>query len=74
MTTGQVAAIGEEVAVQGFGLAGVLVVPADDPEGVLAAWQSLPAQVVVVILTPAAERAVPQRPAGELPLTVVMPA
>jgi vacuolar-type H+-ATPase subunit F/Vma7 len=46
-----VAVIGEEVLVRGFGLAGALVLPADRPEVVRAAWQGLPGDVAVVILT-----------------------
>ena len=48
------AAIGEETLVRGFGLAGVLVRPADDADAVRAAWRGLPDGVSLVILTPAA--------------------
>lgn len=58
---GTVAAIGEEVLVRGFGLAGVLVCPADDPEAVRTAWQGLPEEVSLVILTPTAAAALPER-------------
>ncbi len=54
---GRVAAIGAEVAVQGFGLAGALVIPAEGAESVRAAWRNLPDDVAVVVLTPAAAAA-----------------
>ena len=73
MTAGRIAAIGEQLAVEGFGLAGVVMYPAASPDEMLAAWRSLPADVVLVILTSAAAQVVPDRPPGTLPLTVVMP-
>lgn len=63
---GRIAVIGEEVRVRPFGLAGALVAPADDADGVRSAWNALPADVEVLLLTPAAaaaladERAVPR--------------
>lgn len=53
----RVAAIGERARVQGFALAGALVVEAGDPDAVRAAWAALAADVEVVVLTPAAARA-----------------
>ena len=73
MTGPAVAAIGAELEVQGFSLAGALVRPAHTDAEVLAAWQSLPAEVSVVVLTAAAARAVPARRAADRPLTVVLP-
>ncbi|MEV0267866.1 hypothetical protein AB0H43_03750 [Hamadaea sp. NPDC050747] len=73
MTAGRIAAIGEQVAVEGFGLAGALAYPAGDPDEVLAAWHSLPADVALVFLTAAADRVVPRRSPESVPLTVVMP-
>jgi vacuolar-type H+-ATPase subunit F/Vma7 len=70
---GRVAAIGAEVAVQGFGLAGALVLAADGPDEVRAAWRSLPADVTVVILTGDAVAALPDLAGAALPLTVVLP-
>jgi vacuolar-type H+-ATPase subunit F/Vma7 len=70
---GRVAAIGAEVAVQGFGLAGALVLPADGPDEARAAWRSLPADVVVLILTPDAAAALPEPAGAILPLGVVLP-
>ena len=67
---GRIAAIGADPAVRGFGLAGALILPAEDPDGARAAWLALPADVEVVILTPAAAQAI--GPVGG-PLTVVVP-
>jgi vacuolar-type H+-ATPase subunit F/Vma7 len=71
---GQVAVIGERVAVQGFGLAGALIRVAETPDEVADGWRTLPAEVEVVLLTPAAAQAL----SGELdadtaPLTAVLP-
>ena len=73
MAGGRIAAIGERAAIEGFGLAGVLVCAARTPAEVLAQWRSLPPDVALVILTPAAAPAVPARTPGALPLTAVMP-
>jgi vacuolar-type H+-ATPase subunit F/Vma7 len=70
---GTVAAIGTDVAVQGFGLAGALILAADGPDEVRAAWRSLPADVAVVILTREAATAVPDLAGVGLPLAVVVP-
>ncbi len=53
----QIVAIGERERLGGFALAGVEVVVPDDPPGARAAWHELPADVALVILTPAAHRA-----------------
>jgi vacuolar-type H+-ATPase subunit F/Vma7 len=73
-----VAAIGAQLEIGGFGLAGARVYPADGAEQVRAAWRDLPDDVAVVILTrPAAEAlaealaAAPAAPGA--PLTIVMP-
>lgn len=74
---GRVVAIGERVRVEGFALAGVLAFPAEEPTAVRAAWQALPADTAVVVLTPAAAATIdalpPEtaRPDGRL--TVVLP-
>ncbi|MCK2218960.1 hypothetical protein MF672_034965 [Actinomadura sp. ATCC 31491] len=66
---GRIAVLGESARVLDFGLAGAVVVPADTPEAVRLAWATLPSEVLVVILTPMAARALgPVRN----PLTVVM--
>lgn len=69
---GTVAAIGEEALVRGWGLAGVRVLPAEEPGAVRAAWKDLPADVTLVILTPAAAAALPD-PGRDGPLVAVMP-
>lgn len=51
---GTFAVIGEEARVANFGLGGAVVVPADGPEAVRAAWAALPEQTAVVLLTAAA--------------------
>ncbi len=67
-----IAVIGEEPKVFGYGLAGAIVLPADDPASVLAAWRGLDEDVEVVILTArAAEALAGRRPTW--PIAVVMP-
>ncbi|HTJ70911.1 MAG TPA: hypothetical protein VL551_25440 [Actinospica sp.] len=70
---GRVAALGEAGSVEGFALAGVVVLPAAGREAVLAAWRELPADVEVVILSDAAARILEGVADGGRPLTVVMP-
>ena len=86
---GTVAAIGEEYRIAGYGLAGVRLHPAADPEAVRSAWARLDSRVALVLLTPAAAGAlassadasaprgagVPGTAAGAEagPLTVVLP-
>jgi vacuolar-type H+-ATPase subunit E/Vma4 len=77
MTSAGIAAIGERERVGGFALAGVLVVAANDPESVRTAWEALPAEVGVVILTPAAHTALASNgmlARAEARLWTVMPA
>ncbi len=75
----RVAVIGEGVRVQGYSLAGALVLPADSRQEAIAAWRSLPGDVAVVVLTPDAAawlgRSQPGQPGARHPgpLTVVMP-
>jgi vacuolar-type H+-ATPase subunit F/Vma7 len=70
-----VPAIGARRRVTGLATAGVVVLPADDPEAVRAAWSRLPADVGLVILTPDAAAALGPGPLeAEDPLTAVMPA
>ncbi len=45
------AVIGEALRVQGYALAGAVVCLAESPEEARAAWQALPPDVAVVILT-----------------------
>jgi len=52
-----IAVIGAQTAVQGYGLAGALVRVAEDTDAVRQAWETLPADVSVVVLTRAAKEA-----------------
>lgn len=72
---GTVAVLGERALVQGFALAGARVFAAESPAGVREAWAALPADVLVLVLTPAAATALaarPEPPGG--PMRVVIPA
>ena len=69
---GSVAVIGEASLVGGFALAGAVVLVADDPEAVRAAWRGLPNDVCVVMLTEAAAAADAERATGTWPLVAVM--
>ncbi len=66
------AVIGAGAVIEGFGLAGALVYPADRPERVRAAWDALPPDVLVVVLTADAAGAVPEDVRGAR-LVAVMP-
>jgi hypothetical protein len=68
----KIAVIGESGKVLEFGLAGAIILPAEEPEAVLAAWQSLGEDVAVVVLTSRAARTLAGRTAS-WPLTAVMP-
>jgi hypothetical protein len=68
----KIAIIGESGKVLGFGLAGAIILPAEGPDAVLAAWQSLGEDVAVVVLTSRATRTLAGRTAS-WPLTAVMP-
>ncbi|MGW5213439.1 V-type ATP synthase subunit F [Streptomyces sp. NPDC004051] len=71
---GRVAAIGEQIRVAGFALAGVAVLLAEEPDAVRAAWRTLPEDVELVILTPAAADALGPEPSeATAPLSAVMP-
>lgn len=71
---GRVAALGRQVSVQGFALAGVLVLPVEDDADVRAAWDGLPDDVAVVVLTVAAAEALGTERTSVLhPLAVVLP-
>ena len=61
MSLTAVAAIGERERVSGFSLAGVLVAAAGDADSVRAAWEALPADVGLVILTRASRAALASR-------------
>jgi vacuolar-type H+-ATPase subunit F/Vma7 len=68
----RVAVIGEDVRVQGFGLAGAIVCAASGSAEVHAAWRGLSDDVAVVVLTAAAATVLAGAPPGRR-LTVVMP-
>lgn len=68
---GRVAAIGESFRVEGLRLAGVVVLPGEGGSEVRTSWASVPDDVSVVILTPAAAEAL--EPVRHGRLTVVLP-
>jgi vacuolar-type H+-ATPase subunit F/Vma7 len=68
---GTIAAIGQEPLIRGFALAGVRLFPAGDASAARAAWQQLPSDVDVVILTPLAREGLGAHNPGERPLIVV---
>jgi vacuolar-type H+-ATPase subunit F/Vma7 len=69
-----IAAIGERRRVIGLTAVGVSAHPAQDPEAVRAAWQALPPDIGLVLLTPAAAEALGlERAGGEGRLVAVMP-
>jgi len=69
-----IAAIGERERVRGFAFAGVHVAAADDAQGARTAWRAVPANVALVILTPAARSALQaELDASEQLLCAVMP-
>lgn len=71
---GTVVAIGEQVRVGGWALAGVTVLAAERPEEVRRAWTELPVQTALVIVTPVAAEALGiELLESTRPLTVVMP-
>jgi vacuolar-type H+-ATPase subunit F/Vma7 len=70
----RVAALGEPLVVAGYALAGAVVLPAEGESQVRAAWDDLPEDVDVVLLTAAAARCLGQTLAPTShPLTVVIP-
>jgi vacuolar-type H+-ATPase subunit F/Vma7 len=71
---GRIAVIGPVLAVQGFGLAGALVRPAEDADAARAAWRLLPDDVAVVLLTADAAAALPADLLDrDRPLVAVLP-
>jgi vacuolar-type H+-ATPase subunit F/Vma7 len=70
----RIAILGEALLVQGYTLAGALGVEAEDAEAVVDAVRSLPDDVGVIVLTPAAAAVVDQHPdLLRNRLTAVMP-
>lgn len=70
---GAVAVIGEPPQVDGFGLAGAVVFVATNPDEMRQAWQRLPEEVDVVILTQFAAEAIGAHGASRRPYRVVLP-
>ena len=72
---GQVVVLGEPARVMGYALAGALVIEAEGEE-VARAWASLPPETSLVVLTPAAARALDRATLAERrdALVVTMPA
>ncbi|HET7487197.1 MAG TPA: hypothetical protein VFJ85_04665 [Acidimicrobiales bacterium] len=66
---GRVAVLGGSPRVDGWALAGAVVVPAEGPDAVRRAWDALPDDVAVVMVTP---EAAPHVGAGDR-LVVVLP-
>ena len=67
----RVAVLGEAPRVDGWALAGALVVPAAGADAVLHAWDALAGDVEVVIVTPEANRILGDRTTSRL--VVVLP-
>jgi vacuolar-type H+-ATPase subunit F/Vma7 len=55
----RIVALGERRRLEGFTLAGVELIRADDPQAARTAWTGLASDVAVVILTPASHDAIP---------------
>ena len=72
---GRIAAIGTVSRVQGFALAGALIVAAETADAVRSAWAALDADIVLVILTPPAAEALADRldDPSSTRLTAVLP-
>jgi vacuolar-type H+-ATPase subunit F/Vma7 len=70
---GRIAVLGAPAVVRGWGLAGLLVVGAPDAAAALAGWAALPADVSLVIVTPAAAEALGARLDGTDRLVAVLP-
>ncbi|MGW3247970.1 hypothetical protein [Streptomyces sp. NPDC001070] len=71
---GRVTAVGEQPRVAGLALAGVTVLVAEGTQAVREAWQALPADVDLVIVSAAAAEVLgPEQLSQGRPLTAVMP-
>jgi vacuolar-type H+-ATPase subunit F/Vma7 len=68
----RIAVIGESPRVDGWALAGALIVRASGPDEVRRAWALLPADVEVVVATPAVAEALGEEVANER-LVVILP-
>jgi vacuolar-type H+-ATPase subunit F/Vma7 len=69
-----IAVIGESARTRAYVLAGCQVLPADDAAAAIRAWELLPADTGLVILTATAAATLAERRAHSTVLTVVMPA
>jgi hypothetical protein len=58
---GRIAVLGETPRVDGWALAGALVLPAAGADAVLEAWEGLAGDIEVVVLTPDADRILGER-------------
>lgn len=67
----RIAVLGEPPRVSGWLLAGALIVTAVGPDDVRRAWEALPDDVEIVVLTPAAAEAL--EPTGDHRMRVVLP-
>lgn len=68
-----VVALGERALVEPYALAGAVLRVAASPDEVRTAWRELPAEALVVLLTPAAARTLHDDGATSGPMTVVLP-
>lgn len=68
-----VVAIGEEKLLLGYALVGVDVVPAEGADSARAAWDALPSDTGLVLLTPAARSALGPRVGERAVLIAVLP-
>jgi vacuolar-type H+-ATPase subunit F/Vma7 len=69
----RIVAIGSSLELAGYGLAGVAVEEADEPDAAQRAWAGLDADVGLVLLTPDAALALSDRAARPDLLSVVLP-
>ena len=71
---GAVAVLGEESLVEGYRLAGALVLVAESPAEVTRVWAQVPGAVAVVLLSPRAAQALGERVHDPgAPMSVVLP-
>ncbi|TCC21603.1 V-type ATP synthase subunit F [Kribbella sindirgiensis] len=68
----KVAVLGEPIRTAGYGLAGITLLAATTAEEVRRQWRELPADVGIVLLTPAAAEALGPLDISQV-LTVVLP-
>lgn len=70
---GSIVVLGEEALVTAFGLGGATVAPAEDAESARRAWDSLPDDVALVVLTARAASSLRSERSRDGVLRVVMP-